>query len=283
MFLSLAIASAVSLGVADFLAGVALRRDGRSESAITYGALGSLLGLAVVLAAVPLASPTVFTRHDVIWSIAAGISFGIALPLLMIGMALGPIAVVAPILGLVSLAIPAIVGPILGDSLTTMELAGLIIAFPAAALIASHSGSERAGMSMRNAVFLGSGAGVLLGAAAVCFGQTDPDSGIGPAIVAQLTASVFLLGIAVASRRLLRPRSAALGATAGVGLLSALGVVLSVLAYQRGPVAIVAAVIGLAPGPTVLLAWLICRERITRLQLPAFGLGILAVILFAVG
>ena len=282
MFLILAIVSAVSLGIADFLAGVALRRDGRNGSAMTYGALGSLLGLFVVLAAIPIAHPEVFTRSDLMWSIAAGVAFGIALPLLMIGMALGPIAIVAPVLGLVSLAIPASVGPILGDSLTGLELMGLLVAFPAAALIASHAGPDGSGMSTRRAVLLGVATGALLGTSAVCFGQTGQDSGIGPAIIAQLTATVGLFAAAIATRRLVRPVRPALAATAGVGLLSAVGVLLSVLAYQRGPVAIVAAVIGLAPGPTVLLAWLIFRERISRRQLPGFALGVVAVVLFAV-
>ena len=68
-----------------------------------------------------------------------------------------------------------------------------------------------------------------------------------------------------------------------MGTLTAFAVFMSVLAYQRGPVAIVAAVIGLAPGPTVLLARMVADERIRALQMFGFGLGVVAVVLFALG
>ena len=71
MVLGLAIASAVSLGVADYLAGVTLRRDGRTHSALTYTLLSSLVGVFVVVAAIPLARPGEFTALDAGWGVAA--------------------------------------------------------------------------------------------------------------------------------------------------------------------------------------------------------------------
>ncbi len=283
MVLTLAITSAVSLGVADYLAGVTLRRDGRTDAALSYTTIASMLGSVFVLAALPLAPPEAFGRADLGWAIAAGIAFGVALPLLMVGMARGPIALVAPVFGLVSLAVPAIVGPLLGDELSQAEFFGLLLAFPAAGLVAITPHRTEDAMPVGQALLLASAVGALLGAAAVFFGRTATDSGIGPAVVAQITATALLFGTGIVSGRLLRPRRQGLGPAAGVGTLSALAVLLSVLAYQRGPVAIVAAVIGLAPGPAVLLAWLLISERINRLQLLGFAFGVAAVVLFAVG
>lgn len=283
MVLLLAIASAVSLGVADYVLGETLRRDGRTESALAYTAIGSLVGIFVVGVSWPIAPPESFTAADALWGLAAGSAIGLALPLLMIGIARGPIAVVAPVIGLVSLVVPAIVGPLLGDQLTALEIAGLLVALPASAMVAAHPAGFEGGLPIGRALTLAATAGALLGTAAIFFGRTSTESGVGPAVVSQIGATVLLLAIALASRRLVRPtrESAVLAVVAGA--LTALAALTSVLAYQRGPVAVVAAVIGLAPGPTVLLAWLIAHEEINRIQLSGFGLGVCAVVLFAVG
>jgi drug/metabolite transporter (DMT)-like permease len=283
MVLSFAIAGAISLGIADYLAGVTLRRDGRTDSVFTYTLISSLLGVAVVVAAIPLARPDEFTRADFWWAVAAGLVVGLAMPLLMIGMARGPIAVVAPVLALVSMAVPAIVGPLLGDDLSRLELVGLLVAFPAAVLVAASSHTSEGGFSTLEAVAIGALAGALLGCTGIFFGQTSPDSGIAPGVVSQVTAALLLLAIALLSGRLVRPKREALIPDVAVGVLTALAVLLSVLAYQLGPVAIVAAVLGLAPGPTILLAWLLAKEKISPLQLVGFGFGAAAVVLFALG
>lgn len=283
MVLTLAIVSSLSLGLADYLAGVTLRRDGRQDAALTYTTVGFAVGLAVVVAALPIARVDVFSANDVAWSIAAGVAFGISLPLIMIGMARGPIAVVAPVLGLTSLAVPAIAGPLLGDQLSQPEVAGLLIAFPAAAMVATASHASKDALPLPKALTVAVTAGAFLGAAAVFFGRTSTESGIGPGVVAQLTGLLLLISFGAFARRLFRPSRAALRIGALVGFLSGLAVVLSVLAYQRGPVAIVAAVIGLAPGPTVVFAWWLMGEKINRIQLGGFALGVAAVVLFAVG
>jgi drug/metabolite transporter (DMT)-like permease len=253
------------------------------NAALPYTAIGALFGAIVVAAALPFAPPEAFTSIDLVWSLAAGTTTGTALPLLMVGMARGPMAVVAPVLGLVSMAVPAVVGPILGDRLSAVEVIGLLIAFPAAALVSLSTHESEQTAPIPTAIALAAGAGALLGVSAVCFGQTSTASGIAPGVVAQITTAVLLGSGTLLARRLIRPRPRAVGLSAAVGILTAIAVFLSVLAYQRGPVAIVAAVIGLAPGPTVLLARMLAREGIRSIQLVGFGLGVVAVFLFAVG
>ncbi|MDJ0924098.1 MAG: EamA family transporter [Acidimicrobiia bacterium] len=281
--LSLAIASAISLGVADYLAGVTLRRDGRVQMVLTYTALTIAIAAVVVGAGLLVATPASFTLRDALWGVAAGVSIGLALPLLMVGFARGPIAIVAPVIGLVALAVPAAIGPLLGDQLSALEVVGLLVAFPAAALVAVSPQPSQSALPVGSALLLSITAGGLLGLTAILFGRTGIDSGIGPAVAAQASALLFLLAVAAVTGRLARPRRTAVLPAVAVGLLSAVAAICSVLAYQRGPVAIVAAVLGLAPGPTVILAWWLTQERINRLQMVGFSLGVVAVVLFALG
>ncbi len=284
LVLLLAIASSLSLGVADYLSGVALRKDGRTESALTYTALATALGALVAILALPVATPDSFTANDGWWAVAAGCCLGVALPLLMVGISRGPISIVAPVLGLVSLAVPAILGPLLGDELSSLEFLGLLLAFPAAALVAMAPVHHNANaLPVAQAFGIAVASGGFLGGAAVCYGQTSPASGIGPGIVSQLTAAGLLVAIGVLWKLWLRPTLPALTPAAGFGVLSGIATVLSVLAYQRGSVAIVAAVLGLAPGPTILLARFLDHEKINPVQLLGFAFGIGAVVFFALG
>jgi drug/metabolite transporter (DMT)-like permease len=283
MTFALAATCALLLGVVDYLAGVTLRHDGRHEAALSYTALASAVGLLVVLAILPLVLPEHVARADIMWAIAAGLSIGIALPLLMLAMARGPIAIVAPVIGLMSLAVPAIAGPMLGDMLTRWDVIGVLLALPAAALVATVSESDRSGGAVPSTVALATLVGGLLGAAAVFFGRTGEESGIGPAVVAQVTATVLLVVSGVVSGRLVRLRRSGVTPAVAMGVLNVLAVLSSVLAFQRGPVSVVAAIIGMAPGVTVVLAWLVVHERIGRRQLIGFGLGAVAVVLFAMG
>lgn len=283
MVLALAVAASLSLGAADYLAGATLRRDGRDSAALTYTTAMLAVGLVVVVAAMPAVPFAAFSRADLLWSIGAGAAFGVAFPLLMYGMARGPIAVVAPVLGLTSLVVPAIVGPLLGDRLSTPEVIGLIITLPAAVLIGFDPHDSEDAMPLALAVSVAMAAGALLGASAIFFGRTSTDSGIVPGIVAQLTGFALLAGIAGAAGRFVRPTRTALRTVAAAGGLSGLAVVLTVVAYQRGPVAVVAAVIGLAPGLTVVLAWRLIGERINRLQIVGLLLGASAIFAFALG
>jgi drug/metabolite transporter (DMT)-like permease len=283
MTIGLAATCALLLGVVDYLSGVTLRRDGRHDAALSYAALASIVGLLVVVASWPLARPEHMTRADVIWAIAAGVSIGSALPLLMVAMARGPIAVVAPVIGLMSLAVPAIAGPLLGDVLTRWDVVGVLLALPAAALVATLPESDVSDGAVSAAVVLAMIVGALLGSAAVFFGRTGEESGIGPAVVAQVTTALFVLVSGVITGRLVRLRRSGITAAVAMGILNVLAVLSSVLAFQRGPVSVVAAIIGMAPGVTVVLAWFVVHERIGRRQILGFALGAVAVVLFAIG
>ena len=273
----------MSLGVADFVAGATVRRDSRPNAAMVYTAIAAGTGAIVALLTLPIARPEVFATADVFWAMGAGVSIGIALPLLMVGMGRGPMAIVAPVIGLTSLAVPAIVGPLLGDVLSGLEVAGLLLAFPATALVAMSPHRSDHALPVPRALAIAALSGSLLGTSAVFYGRTATESGIGPGVVSQVTATLLLLGIGLVSRRLIRPTRSALPLAVWVGVLSGFATLTSVLAYQRGPVSIVAAIIGLAPGPAVVLAWLVANERIGRLQIIGFAVGVLAVILFAIG
>lgn len=66
-----------------------------------------------------------------------------------------------------------------------------------------------------------------------------------------------------------------------VGLIDIGAVIASVVAFQRGNVTVISAILGFAPAVTICLAWIIYNEKIRRWQYLGAVLASGAIVLFA--
>lgn len=245
--------------------------------------IASVVGAAVAGMFVLLVRPDAFTARDLVWTLGATGFVTFARPLLYLGMERGPMAVFAPVVGVVSLVVPAVIGPLTGDGLRALEVVGVVLAVPAVVLIVSGGALTSAGRLRSNeALTLGVITGVLIGGAGLCFAQVDADAGAMPAFVSQL-GTALLIPIVV---RPIRPMSPLSDVVRKFGLLVGVidigAIIASVIAFQRGNVAVVAAIMGFAPVVTIALAWRVYRERVQRWQWLGAGLAATSVMLFAV-
>ena len=267
--------AACSFGSGDFAGGLASRRAGGLRVAAAVQVVG-LLALLVVLLVVrpPLPAP-----GPLAVGIAAGIAGGIGLAALYAGLAIGAMGLVAALSSLGSVTIPVLVGALTGVILVPLQLAGIALAGVAAV---AAGGASREGVS-RTAL-------VLAGVAAVAFGSwyvlldvaaraADPVWGL----VASRASSALLIGAAA----VVRTGSARV---AGVSLLVVLagvldvgGNVLFVVARSQIAVGLAAALAGLYPLVTMLLARVLLGEALPRLGVVAVGLAIGAVALISLG
>jgi drug/metabolite transporter (DMT)-like permease len=267
--------AACSFGSGDFAGGLASRRAGGLRVAAAVQVVG-LLALLVVLLVVrpPLPAP-----GPLLVGIAAGIAGGIGLAALYAGLAIGAMGLVAALSSLGSVTVPVLVGALTGVILVPLQLAGIALAGVAAV---AAGGASREGVS-RTAL-------VLAGVAAVAFGSwyvlldvaaraADPVWGL----VASRASSALLIGAAA----VVRTGSARVG---GVSLLVVLagaldvgGNVLFVVARSEIAVGLAAALAGLYPLVTMLLARVLLGEALPRLGVVAVGLAIGAVVLISLG
>ena len=228
--------------------------------------------------------PVAVSAHDLFWMLVAIPLVSLIRPLLYLGMEIGPMAIFSAVLGVVSLAVPAVVGPLTGDHLSGSELAGVLIAIPAVLLIVSEGRLPSvATIGVSPALLLGIVVGGLIGCMSVIFGQISPDAGAMPAFLTQLGAVALIPAL---SRLPKMQHMAPL--TSGVyrfgvlvGLVDIVAIISSVIAFQRGDIAVVAAILGFAPGVTILLAWRIYDERVRRWQWAGAGLATVSIVLFA--
>ncbi len=274
--------AAALLGIGDFFGGVGGRRVDHPGAVVSIAWVASCVGTTVAGLFVLVFRPADFGRTDFYWTLVATLFAATARPLLYLAMERGPMAVVAPVFSLVSLAVPAVVGPLTGDALGGAELVGVVLAIPAVLLIVSDGRLPTSRtLWSGEALALGCIVGGLLGCLSLAFAQISPDAGAMPAFLTQLGA----VAIIPLFSRPIRPMASLSRDVRRFGVLVGLidiGAVISiVIAFQRGNVAVVAAVLGFAPATTMALAWRVYGEAVRRWQWVGAALGAVAIILFS--
>ncbi len=271
MALELLLGALASLcyGSGDFAGGVAARR----APAIVVTCFSGLGALAVLLLGLVLThgSPT---TADFAWAAAAGVCGAAGATLIYHALALGPVSLASPLLCIIALVLPALVGVALGERPSPRAWTGVALALLAIPLLAqtgSHA-SAPTRAHVRRTILVATVAGIAAGAFLVCVARVGAHAGMAPLLLARGVSVAILAALVLAQRRSLLPAAEARGAALTAGVLDSTANVLFWFAVQGGNLALVAALVSLAPATTVLLARLFQGERWTVPQ--AWGLGV---------
>jgi len=259
--IALAIASALMWGGADFLGGSAARR--LKVIVVTFGS--QLAGLLAVVAVLVLTGEPV-SLGGALYGMAAGVVGAVALSVFYAALAEGVMSLVAPLSALGAV-VPVSVALARGASLSTVAVAGVILALVGVVLIARRE-PDAPGLTPR---VLGLAAGAALGIGTVLtlfqLGADAPgSSGLG-VVAAARAASITVTGLAlVATRTRLRLSAADARRIAAVGVADTGANALFAVASETGPDALIAVLGSLYPITTVLLARVLLAERLTARQ-----------------
>lgn len=268
MAIVLALLSALSYGISDFLAGDQSRRsDSRLVTLYTQG-----LGFATAVVAVLLFPGPGPSAGALEWGALSGIGSAVGVLALYRGLALGQMSVVASLCGVLTSVIPAVVGIALGNRLSLLAAAGIVLTIPAIGL-ASWQVTSRPGATDRASLGYGALAGVGFGCLFVALDRAGAHHGAWPILPGQ---GVSLLLVAPFAWHGLRSAPLPSGRAAGLmllaGVLSGAANLLFLAATRHGELAIVGVLSSLYPASTVLMARAVLGERWTRMQ----GVGMLA-------
>ena len=267
------ILSALSFGAGDFAGAVAARRAG--ALVVVAGAHG--IGLVALLLAALVLRPPLPDPGGILIGLTAGVAGAVGLAALYRGMSLGSMCLVTALSGAGSLAIPLAVGALLGAQASPVQLLG--VGFAAGAAVAASGASRDA---------IGRHALLLAGLAAVAFGAwyvlIDFAARAGDplwALVFSRAASAGLTAVA-AGRRLARGRFP-IRLVAAAGLFDVGGNALYVVAREALPVSLAAALTGMYPVVTMLLARFVLGEHLPRLGQLGVALALIGVLLISIG
>lgn len=269
----LALASACTFGVADFLGGLATRKAAVVAVTLTTNLAGAALAIVLVFTI-----DGEWTAGAIAWGGVGGLAGLAGLLLLYQGLADGPNRLVSPLSAVVAASVPVAAGVWLGDRPSTLAIVGLGIAPIAIWLVAG--GDIDMTQASKRPLALGIGAGLGFGFFFVLLAQTPDDAGAIPLLAARAT-SVSVLIVAAMVTRPGRPVPSVLSVAIAAGALDMTANGLFLWSTLDGDLAIVGALVSLFPATTVLLAVVFLGERLDRKQVTGLVLAIAAAALLS--
>jgi drug/metabolite transporter (DMT)-like permease len=263
--------SALTWGAGDFNGGLAARRS--NPYGVVAVAHGISLGLLLVLIAI-LREP-VPPLQDLLWGGAAGLTGGIGLLLLYRSLAEGRMSVAAPVSAVLAAAIPVIVGVFQDGNPGVLVLFGFLLALAAVWLVSGGEGLSLRFADLRQPML----AGAAFGAFFICLERAGQTSLWWPLVAIRIVSISSLLGFAMLTRQPWLPKRESLVPILLSSVLDTLGNATYAMSARLGRLDVAAVLGSLYPGATVLLAWAILKERITRVQTIGILLALAAIVM----
>ncbi len=259
MAILLALMSSAMWGTADFFGGLRSRK--RPAVAVVAGSM--FAGLLTVAIAVAVTGAYDDPTGWVVWSVLSGLAGASGLVAFYAALASGTMGVVSPIAAL-GVAVPVIAGFIGGETPSTLQAVGLVIALVGAV---ATSGPELSGGASARSVGLAAFAGVCFGTVFLAVDQGAKSSAL-MTLVGMRTTSLVMFGIAaIALRSIGGLDRTDLFPLFVIGFFDVAANLMYALASNRGYVSIVSVLASLYPVMTVLLARAVLHERLRAVQL----------------
>ncbi len=274
---ALSLASSLSWGFSDFIGGL----QSRKYHVLAVVLLSQTAGLIVALVVLSVWQDSAMSAGELGLAAAAGACGGIGLIGFYAAMSIGTISVVTPIAAM-GVVVPVAVGLARGEQPAPVQLAGIAVALVAVVLVSYENDAERRSVELRSvalAVVAALGFGIFfVGVDAVA--ETD---------TANTVAAVRIGGvsIALAAVAMARPSFAgirkALPVIAMIGFFDVLANALFAVASTEGLLSLVAVGGSLYPAVTIMLAYFVLHERLTRLRQVGVAIVMVGVVMIASG
>ena len=283
MVILLGLAAAVLYGSGDFLGGMATRKA-------HVLAVLTVAETAAVIAALTATAmwPGPASLAGLAWGISAGLTGGLGLIIFYIGLATGPMSVVAPLSGLVSTILPVTVALAEGERPGAGVYAGALLCLVAIVLASSAGDTSAVRRPGRTGPGRAIGYGIASGASFGLFFLLIRNAGqsgeLWPVAAGRIGELAIVLIAAAVLRRGLLPRGAGgrlLLAAAGAGVIDVVANICYVAATRTGMFGLAVVLASLYPGVTVLLARVVLGERLRWVQRAGLGLAAIGILLVA--
>ena len=269
-----ALSAAVAWGSGDFTGGLASRRVGPFHTVFIAYTVGLLALVIVALVRGEQFPPT----PDLLWGAVAGISGMVGLGFLFRGFAIGRMGIVAPVSAVLAAAIPVVFTAVLEGLPRQLQLLGFALALTSIWLLSrpERLGGRPAGLGM------GLLAGLGFSGFFIALDQVSQSAVFWPLVAGRLAACAVMAVIAVATRKPFLPSPFPFGLLVLAGILDVLGNLFFLLAMQLGRMDVTAVLGSLYPAVTAILAWLLTKEHMARLQVLGVAMAVLAIVMITI-
>jgi drug/metabolite transporter (DMT)-like permease len=266
-----ALLAAAAWGSGDFTGGLVARRVGPFHTVLISYSVGLFVLVVVALARLEALPPLI----DLLWGALAGL-FGLAgLGFLLRGFATGRMGIVAPVSAVLAAAIPVVFAAFTEGLPSPLQLSGFGLALAGIWLISRPEplGGRPAGLGL--AMLAGLGFGMFFTA----LSQIGPSAVFWPLAAGRLATCALLVVVALVTHRPVIPQRLPLKLLVLAGVLDVGGNLFFLLATQSGRLDVAAVLSSLYPAVTAVLAWLVAKEHMNRLQMVGVTAAVLAIVL----
>ena len=243
--------------------------------------IGQLSSLVLGLSAVLIIRTAWPAARELAWGGLAGCASAVALASFYHALSHGSMTVVAPITAVTSAVLPVVFGLVRGERPAILAYLGMVLAVGAVALVSGAVGVRHA-ETARSTLLYAFVAGVGFAVIFIALGQTTSRSGIWPLVSARVVSVTIIGLIALLSRTAVRGHGRIWRLAALAGILDMSANFIYLLAVRRGLLSIVVVVVALYPVSTVMLAFGLDHERVSRSQAVGMLMAVSALVLVSV-
>jgi drug/metabolite transporter (DMT)-like permease len=286
MVILLGLAAALLYGSGDFLGGMATRRA-------HVLAVLTVADTAAVITA--MAAAAMFPGHaslaGLAWGISAGLIGGLGLIVFYIGLATGPMSVVAPVSGLVSTVLPVAVALAQGERPGASVYVGALLCLVSVVLASSAGRTSAADGPGRprqprrgRAIAYGIISGAVFGLFFLLIRNAGQSGTFWPVAAGRIGELATVLIAGAVLRRGMLPLDTGgrpLLAAASAGVIDVVANICYVAATRTGMFGLAVVLASLYPGVTVLLARVVLGERLRWVQRAGLVLAAIGILLVA--
>jgi drug/metabolite transporter (DMT)-like permease len=274
----LGLTSAITWGAGDFTGGLASRKTG-TYRAVVYG---ETVGLILLLAAVFASPRAIPDFKTILLSLLAGALGTLGIVLLYLALSQGQMSIAAPVSALLAAALPVIVGMFKDGFPGILTLLGFGFALAAIWFVSQSGDGAKDIFTHLSDLRLPLLAGIGFGLYFVLMNAATRETVLWPMVFARASGLIAVALFIVFRRDTFSVVRAAWPVIILNGILDVGGNFFYVLAGQVGRLDVSAVLSSLYPGSTVILAWIILKERLTRTQWLGILCALIAIILFTV-
>lgn len=274
---SFGLMSALLWGAADFTGGMASRKTGAFR-VVFFGEVVGTLVLVPLALAIKDSPPT---SEAIMQAMLAGALGTLGLVLLYHALAIGTMSIAAPVSALMAALLPVVIGSFTEGIPGGLVLMGFAFALMAVWFVSQNREGPRNILAHLADIRLPLFAGIGFGCYFVLMHAAARASTLWP-MVASRSAGLLVIGLFILLRRdSFRVPRAAWPIIIVNGILDIGGNAFYILAGQTGRLDVSAVVSSLYPGATVVMAWFILKERLSRTQWIGIAAALVAIVLFA--
>jgi len=269
----LSLGAAAIWGGGDFAGGIATKRTAVFRVVAAAHACGLLLMLALAWGTHEPIPP----HSSLLWGVVAGITGAFGIAALYKALAIGRMGVVAPVAAVITAVLPVVIGFRTEGLPGRLQFLGFVIAVTSIWLIARPDGE----IDSRRGLGLAILAGVMFGLFLVSGKQAGHGGVFWPLVAARAASTLLMLVIVAMSPSDRRPLRPAFIPILLSGLCDSGANALFIAATRHGRLDVAAVLSSLYPASTVILARVLLKERISRMQTAGIVGALIAVALIS--